>query len=131
MSKLPKYVCGQEIFVPYPFIREKYQPLPEDGEDWPSEKETWRPGVKHEFADNFGGSRSYADMMGKVYYQVIAIFKPGSFPERVFFVRQWIDPDGKMFGKRKLHITTTQAFRKLCKGYRHEFEMSDYEHNIT
>lgn len=131
MSKMPKYYAGQEIYAPYPFIRTVFVAMPDDEESEPQTSPTWRPGVEHEFIDNFGSTRTYADLMGQVYYQVIAVFKPGSFPERVFFVRQWIDPDGRRFGKNKLHVTTTQAFNRLCAGYRHDFEMSDYEHNLT
>jgi hypothetical protein len=131
MSAPPKYHAGQEIRAPYPFIRTSYEAMPEGPDEVPVEKPTWRPGVEHELTDNTGSTITYADMMGEVYYQVVAIFKPGTFPERIFFVRQWIDPDGRWFGKGKLHITTTQAFRRLCGGYRHDFEMSDYEHNLT
>lgn len=118
--------CGA-IFQPtYPFIRDKYQPLPEgEGKDWPNEAPTWRPGVEHECTDNMGSTRSYADSMGHVQFQVISVHKPGGFSERVFYVRQWIDPDGKVFGKKNLRVTTSQAFKRLINGYRHEFEMAD------
>lgn len=55
---------------------------------------------------------------------VVATFKPGRFPERVFYTRRWIDPDGREFGKtNKLRATTTAHFRSLLKGYRHDFEV--------
>lgn len=54
---------------------------------------------------------------------VISKHKPGKFPARVFYVRKWEDPDGKVWGKGKLHITTEAAFKGLVRGYRHEFEL--------
>lgn len=45
------------------------------------------------------------------------------YQSRVFFTRQWTDPDGATFGKRGLHVVTIEKFRRLCRGYAHEFEM--------
>lgn len=124
---MSEFFCGAEFRAPYPFIRTTYEAMPEDPDGSPEERKTWRPGVDHECTDNFGSTRSYADRMGEVTFTVIGVFKPGSFPTRIFFVRKWQDPDGKIFGKGNLHITTQQNFRTLIKGYRHEFEMSEYE----
>lgn len=51
--------------------------------------------------------------------QVVSL--PGNFAPRVFYVRQWRDPDGKVFGKRTCQVTTVSTFSKLAKGYRYEF----------
>ena len=123
--------CGQELRAAYPFTRTTYDDY--EGIDTvglPEQKPTWRPGVEHD-QDNYGNTTTYADAMGEVIYTVIAVFKPGSFPARVFFVRKWQDPDGKVSGKGKLHIPTQQNFRLLTKGYRHDFEMSEGDDNVA
>lgn len=122
-----EFYCGREFRAPYPFIHTTYEKLPEDWEGMPVTTPTWRPGVEHENTPPYGDTRTYADAMGEVVFQVIGVFKPGSFPTRIFFTRQWIDPDGKNFGKGKLRVTTQQHFRTLIKGYRHDFEMSEWE----
>lgn len=109
---------GYEHIVQYPFVREAYEPP--DPDDFTVD--SWRPGVRFEqYGD--GSDESYADALGKMRLRVIAVVKPGKYPERVFFTRQWEDPDGKQFGKAKLRMTTTQNFRVLLRGYRHEYEM--------
>jgi len=114
-----KFHCGQEFFAEYPFVRAKYDDF-SGGE--PIQTESWRPGVNFE-SDGFAGHDACADANGKVAYTVIAVFKPGSYPERVFFVRNWVDPDGKRFGKGNLRMTTSQNFKALIRGYRHPYEM--------
>lgn len=57
---------------------------------------------------------------------VVATFKPGRFPERVFYTRRWVDPDGREFGKTgRLLIATAGQFRRLLKGYRHPFAVCE------
>lgn len=128
MSKSPAFTCGQECRAPYPFIRTTYDELP-DAEGELTTQPTWKPGVEHELTAPYGDTLTYADAMGEVAFTVVAVFKPGKYPERVFYVRNWIDPDGKRFGRNNLRMATMQNFRVLIKGYRHDFEMSDYEAN--
>lgn len=124
MSTLEKFYAGAEYQVAYPFSRDKYMAFPDDPEGMPVEKIGWRPGVIFDQMDD-GDAEAYADAMGSVIYTVVAVFKPGSFPERIFYTRHWIDPDGRRFGKGKLRITTTQNFRVLLRGYRHHFDMAE------
>lgn len=124
---MSEFFCGSEHRAPYPFIRTTYEAMPDEPESAPVERPTWRPGVEHDNVEPYGSTITYADRMGEVVFTVIGVFKPGSFPTRIFFVRKWVDPDGKVFGNNKLRITTQQNFRQLIKGYRHEFEMSEYE----
>lgn len=111
--------------VDYPFCRDKAQICDEEGF---AEIDTWRPGIK--FVDGPKScpenpyTVSVADAMGKQHFSVVSIHRPGKFPTRVFFTRQWQDPDGKIFGKGKLHVTTQQAFTRLLGGYRHEYTLS-------
>ena len=96
----------------------------------PYQNEGWRPGCTLETDENAGGyfpEKHYvADGVGSMVLDVVATFKPGRFPERVFYTRRWVDPDGREFGKpNKLRVTTAAHFRSLLKGYRHDFEVSE------
>ena len=113
----------------YPFVRYVANLLDEDDGN-PYQTEGWRPGCTKE-EDDLGEhgyqARVYvADGTGSMVLDVVATFKPGRFPERVFYTRRWIDPDGREFGQAgKLRIATTGQFRRLLKGYRHQFEVCE------
>lgn len=116
--------AGQVIEVSnYPFVKESFVKQEWDG-DSPTacEIDGWRPGCNIEKGDQYGGSSFYADEVGQMILTVVSLHKPGRYPARVFFTRQWRDPDGKVFGAKKLRVTTEQAFKSMSKGYRHEFE---------
>lgn len=126
---VPEFVCGQEHRAPYPFVRTTWEAPPEDPCEMdapPNMQTSWRPGVEHENLSQYS-EWTYAEGMGEVVFTVVAVFKPGSYPERVFYLRNWITPDGKRFGKNNLRMTTTQNFRQLIKGYRHDYEMAEAE----
>jgi hypothetical protein len=110
----------------YPFVRETYRAFDSD-EDGSGEIEvpTWKPGVRFENVPPEGDTRTHADALGLCRLTVVATFKPGRYPERVFFTRTWVTPDGKAFGKPKLRMTTVGAFRTACRGYRYWSEL-DY-----
>jgi len=84
--------------------------------------ETWVPGCKSEiiYPDDCG---FVAEGMGKMLLTLVDIHKPGRFPERVFYTRKWIDPDGDTFGSSRLHITTTPTFKRRAAGYYHEYRI--------
>ena len=110
---------GLMINHPYnvtcPFVKETYEALEEDG---PVSVPSWRPGVRweHVYPDD---SRPVADGIGLVTYWLVSIHKlPAPYPARVFFTRKWIDPDGKVFGKNKLHIMTVSAFKRRLQSYK-------------
>lgn len=110
---------GRTYTVEYPFCRDKAT-IPDD--DGYSEIDTWRPGIRQEQKVFSGKSRhiTVADAYGEMLLTVVDIHKPGKFPTRVFFTRQWKDPQGKVFGKSNLHIKTSQVFARMLKGYRHQ-----------
>lgn len=109
----------------YPFFRDKVNLCDEEGY---YTEDTWRPGTKFVDGPDSCPENPYtiavADAHGKMLLTVVDIHKPGRFPTRVFFTRQWQDPDGKKFGKGKLHIVTQQVFTRLLRGYRHEYELT-------
>ena len=119
MGKRISFEPGQTIEVPnYPFVRFVFHGCDNDG---PFVDDGWRPGC--EIDTNDEGVRDYsADALGAMLLEVVQVVSlPGNFAPRVFYVRQWRDPDGKVFGKRLCRVTTVSAFSKLLKGYRHEF----------
>lgn len=93
-------------------------------ENGPIRGKSWRPGVRFEMISH-EDSGAFADAVGKQVLIVVGIYKPGTFPERTFYTRQWVSPRGKRFGKTRLHIMTTQAFRRLIKGYRYSYEVTE------
>lgn len=122
MKKEPLEI-GKTYRVVYPFVRDMVE-MPEfDGEkSCCVEVHGWRPGCEKDRGEDFYGYADLAaDAHGEMLLTVISLHKPGKYPERVFFTRSWRDPDGKEFGKDKLRITATSAFRRLLKGYRHDY----------
>jgi len=111
-----------EHIIEYPFVRGTFAKY--DGEGV-NEIPTWDPGVRYEIARPDGASYALADALGKMVLTEVSRHKPGKFPERVFFTRLFIDPDGKSFGKGGLKIVSSAKFARLCRGYAHEFEMSE------
>lgn len=116
-----EFEAGHTYRVLYPFVLEDVELPPDDPEaTQPAVVKSWRPGVVMEQEDqqSFYGA---ADAMGQMLLTVVDIHKPGRFPTRVFYTRQWEDPSGRVFGKGALRITTLPAFKRLMRGYRHEF----------
>lgn len=111
------------IEVPFPFVREEAQVI---GEDGPEDVMSWRPGTVEIPQPPYGEySDSVADGIGRMLLTEVSRHKPGRYPERVFYVRQWIDPDGNQFGKTNLRITTAAVFKRLSAGYMHEYKMRE------
>ena len=114
-------VAGAVFTVPYPYCRDSFERFSDDPEVATPQKElSWRPGTESE-SDGGYDAQEAADAMGSMVLTVVDVFKPGRYPSRVFYTRQWIDPDGKAFGKGCLRITTVNAFLRRTKGYMHDF----------
>ncbi len=114
---------GAVISVAHPFVRDIVDICDEDGFH---KQKTWVPGVRHESCGQYGEDlEAVADGMGSQTLTIVSIHKPGKFPTRVFYTRLWRDPNGREFGKGKLHIKTAQAFGWIIRGYRVSFRMSD------
>lgn len=111
---------GSEHRVAYPMVLEPVELL---GDDGPYQTKSWRPGVRYVNQSPYGDSAASADGVGWMILRVVSIHKPGKYPERVFYTRTWTDPTGQSFGKTKLRVTTTQAFRAMAKGFRYEYEV--------
>lgn len=111
-----------ENLVAYPFVRCKAEVF--DGEGMAT-IDSWRPGCEARWEDCYGNSEWFADAMGTMVLTEVSRHKPGKYPERVFYVRQFVDPDGTRFGKTNLRMTTAQRFKTLCAGYSHEYQIDD------
>lgn len=87
------------------------------------EHETWVPGVNWEERASRRSPHydpeTYAecDGIGEIEITVVSRYKPPGFRERVFYTRQWIDPDGKRFGAGKLFCVTGPTFNRRKKGW--------------
>ena len=108
--------------APFPFKRETYL-SPEDGSDVVS----WAPGVRFEPMPYGENAEAVADGEGAMLLTVVSLHKPGRYPTRVFYTRQWRDPDGKVFGDTKLRVTVVSAFRRRLTGYLHEYRVEQPE----
>ena len=119
--------AGQEFVGWYPFYLGTYTEHDEDGR---LEFKTWVPGVRDGFVPPDEAISVY-DGIGKIILTVISVHKPGRFPHRVFFTRQWEDPAGRRFGKSACRVATLQKFRRLAKGYRHECRLATPQARTT
>lgn len=112
---MSEIIEGGEYAAPYPFYLETFNGCDEDG---PGCKIGWRPGTRFEQTAVDDGEYVW-DGQGEIRLRVIGIYRPGKYPTRVFFVRQWADPEGRVFGKTNLRMTTLGAFKRLAAGYRY------------
>ena len=110
---------GSQYRVEFPFVVTTYSGYDVDG---PFTDECWRPGCKDIpcAPDDF---EMVADGIGEMILTVVDVHKPGKYPERVFYTRKWIDPEGKEFGSSKLCITTTPTFKRRVAGYYHNYRV--------
>ncbi|MGI9298599.1 MAG: hypothetical protein ACR2QC_11990 [Gammaproteobacteria bacterium] len=112
----------EPIEVEYPFVYEEVTMIDEEGD---YKIMSWRPGVlKEEQREDAGHGHFFpiklCHGMGKMIITQIATAQlPGRYWNRVFYLRQWRDPDGKVFGRKTLRMTTDRVFKDLCSGYRH------------
>ena len=111
---------GKTYSVKYPYIRVEVTLF--DDPDGPYTIESWQPGVRDEFCAP-DDSEAVADGEGEMLFTIVDIHKPGDYPERTFYTRKWKDPDGKVFGKSRLHIKSTTAVDRLLRGYGYEYRL--------
>lgn len=110
---------GQDYSCKYPFVRTKYRVY--DDIDSFKEIESMRPGTEPVI---YGDDTEYeADGVGEMILHLVSIHKPGKYPTRVFYTRRWKDPDGKVWGKKELKVTTQGNFRQMLKGFRHVYDL--------
>lgn len=118
---------GKTYEVTCPFVRTMFEGIDEDG---PFEAQTWKPGVEFVgFGPEGSPTRAVADGEGKVLYTVVGVYSPPRpYHPRVFYVREFIDPDGKRFGNKQLRIKGIQSFRRWLTGWRYGgYDRDGYE----
>lgn len=117
------YETGQTFSVAHPFCRDTFSDKDCDYTQSP----TWRPGIRQgPWRNPDGGSElQEADAMGHQLIEIVGTYRPGKWPVRVFYTRQWRDPDGKVFGKPRCFIKSQAAFTRLLSGYRVYFDLHD------
>ena len=117
-DKLPQ--AGDVLTIIHPFCRIMFGA--EIGEE---NKLCWRPGIEMVECGPYD-HEAMAHGLGFQRLTVHGVFKPGRFPTRVFYTREFIDPDGKVFGNGKCRITSLGPFRVKARGYRNAFRIADY-----
>ena len=110
-----KYQIGITYIVKYPFIKTTFSFY--EGSKTP----TWKPGIEYRYACPQAEAEPYADGRGYQCIKVISKHKPPGFPERIFYTRTWIDPDGKEFGKNQCRVKTTGNITKILNGFQYEY----------
>jgi hypothetical protein len=113
---------GAMTYVPYPFVRVVHT------EHWTeTQVPGWRPGTEIEYVDlhpSEGESYGVAHGTGWMRLREVGCSDmSGSWQPRVFYVRTWVDPDGKEFGKCTLRHATAATYARLQVGYRHPFRL--------
>lgn len=104
---------GQVFKVECPFLRASREDYDffelSDPNYRPVKVLSWKPGSQWG-GDGYDESYPEAHGMGFVIYTVIDTHQlPKPYRARVFYLRSWIDPDGRAFGKKDVKITTPQA----------------------
>lgn len=116
-------IAGEIYRVRYPFVRCDVTLC---GEDGPYETKSWRPGVNIELCGPWGEDTDIvANGEGEMILTVVDVHKPGRFPTRVFYTRQFVSPDGHTFGKRGLRMTTVDAFKRRAAGFKLAYDVED------
>ena len=118
-----QFIAPDVSVVRYPFVREMRDAhwLASEIGDMP-QIECWRPGIAYEEAGP-EDVEAIAHGEGQMQLREVSCHKPGRYPERVFYERCFVDPDGKTFGRPKLHIATRQKFNRLRKGFAVYYEV--------
>lgn len=119
MSDTTQYKAGDVLRVKYPFVRCEVD-VPED--DGFVTIKSWKPGTESVFVYP-DDSEDVAHGEGEMVLTIVDTFKPGKYPERIFFTRRWVRPDGAEFGKGKLHVLIRSAFTRRVKGYMHAYRL--------
>lgn len=118
---MSEFAAGQRYEVKFPFVGSTYEAFDWDG---PYSEECWKPGVEFK---NVGPEdvEAVALAEGMMVLEVVGTFKPGRYPERVFYTRRWIDPEGKGFGSNQLKMCTVEKFRRISRGYAYPYRLEE------
>ena len=107
---------------PFPFVRHVASVLNPENDEY-EDVDCWKPGTKAEMVPP-DSSQLIAEGQGAMRLTVVGVYTPPGFPTRVFYLRQWIDPAGKEFGRRALKVCVASAFRRRANGYAHDYVLN-------
>ena len=105
---------SEQYEVPFPFHLKDFPSWNDDGHTM---IQTFTPGIRM-VQVGVDDVEAIADGMGKMVLTVVR------HRTRVFYTRQWVDPNGKHFGKSKLRVTTQAAFTRMVSGYRSAYRLA-------
>lgn len=89
---------------------------------------SWRPGIVYRPQGQYSDDENrIAHGLGAMILTVVSMHKPGRYPARVFYTRQWVNPDGTRFGKGALRIATEEKFKRLARSYAYPFSVDEPE----
>ena len=113
MSTVPDIKPGAVFETPFPFIGSTVFLFDPHGA---IPRRTWKPGVDYKLHGPDGATAdAFCHGWGHRIIEVVSLHKPGKYPERVFFVRRWRGPDGHVFGKTALRITTKATLQRWLR----------------
>ncbi len=83
----------------------------------------WRPGAwATEYLQPDDACQA-AHSEGECIFRVKGEYKPGRYPNRIFFTQQFIDPDGNTMKESYLRIKTQSAFLNQVKKFPFEYSI--------
>lgn len=91
--------------------------------DLDRENERWRPGAwetKYIYPDS---AVAIANGVGRVKFTVVSSHRPPGYPTRVFFTRQFFQPDGEAYASSKLRNCIASKFAKDIEKFPFEYEV--------
>lgn len=117
---------GKVFEITYPFTLDAANLMEHDGLGY---VESWCPGTRQVTAGPYGEStENWAEGEGQMILTVVSTHHPGApYRERVFYTRQWRDPDGRIFGDKSLRNKGKSAFMAMTKGFRYHYDIVDAE----
>jgi len=110
-----------EHVVKVPFLRTEWENFIQK-----TRAETWAPGVAYRLICP-DDSEAYCHAEGRMVLTEVSRHKPGRYPERIFYTREWVDPDGRKFGKPALRVCTAEKFRRIAKGWAVDYVIAPEE----
>lgn len=113
---------GDSFTIPYPFWRS-------EGPDWVTGaiEAQWMLGTEYREYNQHDDGHDYADSLGSSTFTVVSIHKPGTYPERVFYVQSFTDPDGHEFSSGRLRCRSRSYFKRLISSYLKPYKLASGE----
>lgn len=122
---------GDVFKVKYPFCAEmieEYEVLDDFNCQVVDTFKVWHPGTKITLTAPEGAERNEANGDGVMILRVVSVHKPGKFPTRVFYTREFIDPEGNsLTSKNALRVCSIGKFRRISKEYYYEYFLVEFE----